>query len=73
MIFVSSVSLKSTLVMVYGLKLWLVFINFDLIKHKKSEMCSISYVKTFVVAAVVGGGLMFASKTYNEDDTPVNG
>ena len=54
--------------------LWLVFINFHSIKHKeKLEMCSISNIITFAVAAVVGGGLMFAMKTFQENDTPVNG
>lgn len=36
-------------------------------------MCSISNIITFAVAAVVGGGLMFAMKTFQENDTPVNG
>ena len=39
----------------------------------KERMCSISNVLTFVLATVVGGGLMFAFKTFNEDDTPVIG
>ena len=39
----------------------------------KERMCSISNVLTFALATVVGGGLMFAFKTFNEDDTPVIG
>ena len=39
----------------------------------KEIMCSISNIITFSLAVVVGGGLMFAFKTFNEDDTPVIG
>ena len=49
-------------------KLWLLFINCDS-TTQRSQRCVTSDVITFVVAAVVGGGLMFASKTYYEDDT----
>ena len=37
----------------------------------KERMCS--NVLTFVLAVVVGGGLMLAFKNFNEDDTPVIG